>query len=470
MLGGSVLTAMAEVLRGLGGRLDLPSLRAALERELGLDPAGPCDEPEEFLRRCAAVPGALHALADLLGPGAAGFREQLRAVPVPLLLPPERRRLLALAARAAHVPAAGPYRAAVGPTGPDLPAAAATPELLMHLEGLLRPPEQPPPLLAFVAALAAEAGGVLRADLRAWLEEHLARTGAPADWLAALTPGSARGSRTILVLRIEPDWVSDGYLVSAWSQAETQSGDEPGLALAAAETVVAAPDLPAEVDRRLAAVLAAHASDANDVLVECILPKALGNLPVDQWPVGPALGAEPQPLGARHPVVLRSWERGVDRALRPYWNRKSKRLRAHGHLSDAKAVFFLDRPEPDLAALGAQLWEEPRTCFMQEFPPSEEPGLAADELGMALRMGLPVAVWCRPGFDPRREGRLDEILDVSSVAELPGLIHRLRREAAHAPGGAAHPGAHLALLWDEAGRWPEEPTARWRAPDPEDRG
>ncbi|MFI5906993.1 hypothetical protein [Dactylosporangium sp. NPDC051541] len=467
MLGGSVLSAMAVTLPG--AHPDLASLRTALEAELGLDlPGPPTAEAEEFVRQCAAVPGALHTLGDLLGPDADGFRVQLRAAPVPLLQALERRRLLELIARSGHLPVAGPYRAAVGAAGPDRPPGDTGADLLVHLEGLLRPPEQPPALLAFVAALAAEAEAGLRADLRAWLEAHLERTGAPADWLAALSPAAARGSRTILVLRIERDWAGPGYRVSAWSQAETQAGDDPGLALAAAETAVAAEDLPAEVDRHLAAVLAAHASDANDVLVECILPKALGNLPVDQWPVGPAMGAGPLPLGVRHSVVLRSWERGVSRGLRPYWNRKSKRLRAHGHLSDAKAVFFLDRPEPNLAALGAQLWEEPRICFMQEFPPSEEPGLAADELGVALTMGLPVAVWCRPGFDWHTAGRLDEILDVSSVAELPGLVHRLRREAF---GNAEHPGHHLALLWDEAGRWPDDAAARWRAPDAdEDRG
>ncbi|WP_433057108.1 hypothetical protein [Dactylosporangium sp. CS-033363] len=483
-LGWSVLTAMAGALGGDGGRQDLSSLRTALESELGLPLPGPAaTEPETFLRQCETVPGALHVLADLLGDE--GFRAQVRAVPVPLLLAPERRALLALLTRAAHLPVAGPYRAAVGGagpdrpaadpyraavggTGPDRPAAGTARELLPYLEGLLRPPERPPPLLTFVAALAAEAGAGLRADLRTWLEAHLARTAAPADWLAALTPGAAaRGSRTVLVLRVERDWLGDGYLVAAWSQAEDGA---PGIGIAAAEAVVAEPDLPAEADRLLAAVFAAHASDANDVTVECILPKSLGNLPVDQWPVGAAFGAEPLPLGARHSVVLRSWERGVTRALRPYWTRKSKRLRAHGHLSDPKAVFFLDRPEPNLAALGAQLWEEPRICFMQEFPPGEEPTLAADELGVALSMGLPVAVWCRPGFDPDAEGRLDDLLDVSSVAELPGLVLRLRREAARALGGEPRPGRHLALLWDEAGRWPEEPAARWQAPDAEDRG
>ncbi|WP_433215749.1 hypothetical protein ACQP00_06455 [Dactylosporangium sp. CS-047395] len=466
-LGWSVLTAMAGALRGDGDRQDLSSLRTALESELGLPLDGPpATEPETFLRQCETIPGALHVLADLLGDE--GFRAQVRAVPVPLLQPKERRALLALMTRAAHLPVAGPYRAAVGGTGPDGTAAGTARELLPHLEGLLRPPERPPALLTFVAALAAEAGAGLRADLRAWLEAHLARTGAPADWLAALTPGAAaRGSRTVLVLRIERDWLDEGYLVAAWSQAEDGA---PGIGIAAAEAVVAEPDLPAEADRLLAAVFAGHASDANDVTVECILPKALGNLPVDQWPVGAAFGAEPLPLGARHSVVLRSWERGVTRALRPYWTRKSKRLRGHGHLSDPKAVFFLDRPEPNLAALGAQLWEEPRICFMQEFPPGEDPTLAADELGVALSMGLPVAVWCRPGFDPDAEGRLDDLLDVSSVAELPGLILRLRREAARALGGEPRPGRHLALLWDEAGRWPEEPAARWQAPDAEDRG
>lgn len=458
ILGGSVLTAMAANLRGR----DLPSLRTALENELGL-PLEPASEPEAFLERCADVPGALHALADLVD---AGFREQLRAVPPPLLLPGERRRLQELTARAAHLPVAGPYRAAVGALGPDRAGGGTARDLLPHLEGLLRPPEQPPPLLAFVAALAAEAGAGLRAELRGWLEEHLARTDAPADWLAALTPGAARGARTILVLRIERDWVGDGYLVSAWSQPDDGS---PGLALAAAETVVAEADLPAEADRCLATVLASHASDAHEVVVECVLPKALGNLPVDQWPVGPAFGAEPLPLGARHSVVLRSWERAAEPALRANWIRKSRRLRAHGHLSDPKAVFFLDRPEPDLAALGAQLGEEPRICFMQEFPPGEEPGLAADELGVALGLGLPVAVWCRPGFDPQAAGRLDEILDVSSVAELPGLVLRRRREAARAPGGEARAGTHLALLWDEAGRRPDAPAPRWQAPGAEDR-
>ncbi|MER7278244.1 hypothetical protein ABT369_27775 [Dactylosporangium sp. NPDC000244] len=453
ILGGSVLTAMTEGLRGR----DLPSLRTALETELGL-PIGGSDDAETFLDRCARIPGALHALGDRLDED---FRRQLRAVPVPLLLPAERRRLLALTAQAAHLPVAGPYRAAVGPAGPDRPVGGTASDLLPHLEGLLRPPEQPPPLLAFVAALAAEAGAGLRAELRAWLEEHLARTGAPADWLAALTPGAGRASRTILVLRIERDRLEEGFLVWAWVQGEDGA---PGIALAAAETVIAEADLPAEVDRRLATVLAAHASDANELAVECILPKALGNLPVDQWPVGPAFGAEPLPLGARHSVVLRSWERAADPALRANWSRKSKRLRAHGHLSDPKAVFFLDRPEPALAALGAQLAEEPRICFMQEFPPGEEPGLAADELGVALTMGLPVAVWCRPGYDPRAAGRLDEILEVSSVAEIPGLVLRLRREAARAPGTESRPGTHLALLWDESGRRPEDPALRWRPP------
>ncbi|WP_432995069.1 effector-associated domain 2-containing protein [Dactylosporangium sp. CA-233914] len=477
MLGDPDFAAMAEALAPLADQLNLPALRGMiredLDRLLGYKVDAPRAEQPRLsllflLKECRRFPGALHTLAEVLqvyfpgDPAIAAFQAELRAVPEPLLQPGERRRLLRLAERAARVPIAGAYRAAVGPVGPERPEGLRSAgDVMMYLEGLLLPKDSPPQLLTFVAALAAEADAELRAELRAWLEAHLARRGAPAEWLAALTPVAARGSRTILVVQIEQDWVSAGYTVSAWFQAEDGT---PGVSIAAGEEVVAEEGLPAEIDRHLNTILTSYAYDANDVLVEFILPKALFNLPVDQWPVGPAFRAAPLELGVRHPVVVRSWDRGTNPALRPYWNTKSKRLRAHGHLTDAKAVYCLDRPEPNLSALGSELWEEPRICFMQEFAPSETPSLDADELGVAVTMGLPVAVWCRPGFDPQTAGRLDEVLDVSSVAELPGLVHRLRREAVRGHDQHPQPGRHLALLWDEFGRWPEEPADQWKHP------
>jgi hypothetical protein len=79
-----------------------------------------------------------------------------------------------------------------------------------------------------------------------------------------------------------------------------------------------------------------------------------------------------------------------------------------------------------------------------------------DELGEALRTGVPVVLWDRrEGGDPAFRAALRSLLEGNDPRELPDIVKTLRTAA---EGGDSEDhmsvGRHVALLWDDPSRMP----------------
>jgi hypothetical protein len=100
-------------------------------------------------------------------------------------------------------------------------------------------------------------------------------------------------------------------------------------------------------------------------------------------------------------------------------------------------------------------------------PPEPGNKIAAKEINAALRAGIPAIIWHRidcssPEF---REAVTTMVAD-GALVQLPERVAELRRAALQFGGATSgHPGWEIALLWDDATRFPEPPKGmadgRW---------
>ncbi|MCX4562063.1 effector-associated domain 2-containing protein [Streptomyces umbrinus] len=190
----------------------------------------------------------------------------------------------------------------------------------------------------------------------------------------------------------------------------------------------------------------------DDLTLEFLLPRELLELPVESWTKRPLLGANGT-LGEDHPVVLRS----LDRMERPdthgRWAKRWDGLArgeagiAHWFPEDGRARLLMD-PLPAVVVLGSP----PRGRGEQEAD--------FDELGECLRVGVPVVVWDRrEGRDPAFRRDLADLLARRGAMSLPDAVRELRILARDddSEGASLLIGRHMALLWDDPYRLPEDP-------------
>lgn len=175
--------------------------------------------------------------------------------------------------------------------------------------------------------------------------------------------------------------------------------------------------------------------------IEFAVGEALLETEFDQWMfAGPY---KPWKLGERYEVVVRCPDAREYADFGHLWWERWAWLHRPGP-KDRDPVFWLGDDDLDQLDLHVARWEEDDTehpaCLAVALD-DPEPGWRA-----ALHVGMPVAVWRRPGRprEPSAPG-LRELLTIEDVQELPQAVRALRRDA----------DPSVVLLWDD----PEHPLA-----------
>jgi vWA-MoxR associated protein C-terminal domain/vWA-MoxR associated protein middle region 0/Effector-associated domain 2 len=436
---------------------------------------------------CLACSGALHTLLAVVEKFHQGSMPMMRVrelvdelLPEPLLGAPERQELHRLV-RALGNKLEAPHRAvvralyqdAVGPFGPALGNDVNDLSgILAQLEDLNVDVDGVPPLLAFVAGLAAYAGEPSTNALREWTDRVAGRLGLGPTALRKVR--NAHGvhkravrvldsgqPRTYLVIEFRPDGADLGrFLTSAWLQSDGEHGvmlrcdDDDPLPITC---------LPLLVTELLTENLQVVGRPTEELTVEFVLPRSLLGTPFDQLRF--TVDGLERRLGIEHPVIIRSLERLRKRAFHHHWRRKWSWLRDHP--SGATVCWVTQRGQYGGESLYNMLLSEPSSvCVAMVFPPQVDQNEPPDELWVGIQAGVPIVAWSRERRDPARfVAEFQELLDRGAMS-LPDNVLTLRRQALRALDTNPrddHLGLHLTLIFDDADRLPE-PYVRLNAP------
>lgn len=206
----------------------------------------------------------------------------------------------------------------------------------------------------------------------------------------------------------------------------------------------------------------------SDLALEFLLPWDLLDLRVERWNKASFQGVGAV-LGEDHQVVVRSLDRLNRRDLHGRWGRRWDAFTAG---NAGRVHWFPEDGRPHL------LSDPPPAVVVLSGPPSGARGgrmahTRIDELGEALRIGVPVVLWDqREGADPAFRADLRSLLEGNDPRGLPDIVKTLRTAA---EGGDSEEhmsvGRHVALLWDDPSRMPaaREGTAALQPADGEGR-
>jgi len=245
-----------------------------------------------------------------------------------------------------------------------------------------------------------------------------------------------------------------GYLLSAWlfhgnGLPECQCATETPISLEEIREIL--------IEGLKSVIHRLSRPDAElDVRVEFFLPRRLMDYAVEDWPDDDGVT-----LGSRFVVLVRDRDRLGNEIAWPVWKRKWNHLMDGGNGHDGPLSGWITCMDALCRAgeLSHKLLGDEFVSLGLTFPP----GVPRIELEEALKAGLPAAVWPRtrcPHPVPAtgdedclgaafRDSVLRRLGD-REVSELPLVVQELRME--RAANGGAGPG--VALLWDNAGRYP----------------
>ncbi|MFJ9607430.1 hypothetical protein ACIRS1_13945 [Kitasatospora sp. NPDC101176] len=359
--------------------------------------------------------------------------------------------------------------------------------------------DAPPPLLGFLAQLAATRPGPEAARLTELVDRHArdlgltehevagparACRGAPGARAAATGPAQHHP----LVLQIalddvspvgpdvEPVYTFEAVLYDTteqpWRLISKCAGDEP----------VPQSALRARGSRHLTTwrELAAAAADADGLRVEFLLPWSLLGHPAELWP----MDEDDYPVGMHFPVIVRSLDRIRAAFWHTAWRNKWRALEATlescgpGTVADLPGWFVhCEGAAPiDAEVTGRTLhiggtkgdvrrWldSRPQTALLAlSFPYAYHPKRRAvpyQAVKDAVREGIPVMIWRRDADgSPTELHALMGELDVDQLSALATHVQRRRRAASE--DDRSDLGHHITLLWDEPGH------AAWLTPAP----
>ncbi|WP_157876352.1 hypothetical protein [Streptomyces sp. Root264] len=353
-------------------------------------------------------------------------------------LPPQRLHVLCRAATEGRLTA--------------LPERCQTPwDALIYLTGINATPTGLPPALLFLVRLAEELDqpetGSPAADdclrwARAWahdweLQEELDQAQAFTDTNQA--PSLTGG----VIIQLGPDVLErDVYVLSYWIQSDVRAWsprrgrDRTVTSREVQDAVCQVVEL-AEKELRL----------DHPLMVECVVPFELLNLPVEQFTVQ---NGSSVPLGGRHTVFVRSLERLRNRSWHREWHSRWAHL--NSHTSHSKIRFLPEDEQPGEAPMLDDVLGRDRqlAVLCLDAPPQRA------EMDTALRRGVPVVIWPRQAAANLRS-TVEQLANENDLADLPLRLSEARRHALNAgdrePHGAAMRG--LAVMWDDPQRQPE---------------
>ncbi|WUR84456.1 hypothetical protein OG967_39635 [Streptomyces phaeochromogenes] len=326
----------------------------------------------------------------------------------------------------------------------------------LHSATLNARPGEPLPCFQFLRRLAFAADGEHQFAISDWADSH--DPSPPVDESDELPMEQSETSERTeiwrpsdyLIIRLRPLLDSDREsltILSHWWRVHPggqQHGEDRRIDLEHAEREVRALLLHAESD--WAYFL------KSELAIEFVLPWELLQLPVERWQKAPFRGVGGV-LGEDHPVVVRSLERLDRRDLHGRWGSRWDAL-SEGH---AGHIHWF--PEDGITRL---LSDPPPAVVVLSVPPggthhgAEGDYLAPDELGEALRAGVPVVIWDRRGVgDAASRTALQTILNSHDPRLLPSVFRTLRIASRGSDSkDAPTVGRHLALLWDDPYRLP----------------
>jgi hypothetical protein len=310
-----------------------------------------------------------------------------------------------------------------------------------------------PPALMFVELVAHQVGGDVRTKLTEWSDEQAQRLRLGDELRGRrAAAGAARipvEPRLHLMIVVQHDGIDpDRYLLSYWRQDDPSKWPPPR-----GETrMVRFEELERRVDDLVVSAERAWSGHAGAVALEFVLPRALLTLPVHRWHKEHDSG-EPRPLCLDYPVVVRSLERMQSSHWHRVWRLRWKTLMNDPSAARVHVCQSADLTNPH--RMDALLSEDPQLALVVlTSAPSAQPRPGADELGVALRSGLPALVWHPEVSSAALRAVLARLVEDDGLGDMPGRAQALRRADFHAAEKqSAVSFTHgLVVLWDNPHR------------------
>jgi len=331
-----------------------------------------------------------------------------------------------------------------------------TPDDLNSTIDALRSPTSPLPLFKFVVNLAAEADEATHDQLWAWLDEV-------APWWE-VTPARLREfdnalHRSFVLVRLVPDLLGGGWLVTGWIYAGRE-----GRQILCSEEPWDRPRLAAELGRVLRRMGAADDQGGNATddsvprpVIEFQVPLSMME---EHWEtLRITVAGTYREIGADFPVVVRALDRLADADSHLPWLALWNKLSARGDAYDEDLIGWFDDASP-LSSHEPRLAEICVCAALTRIQPADIWPRA--DLQVLIKAGIPVAVWHRSSDTrPTRRDALEDVLLARGLLCLPDRVRALRN-AARTNTSHQHSGRELVLLWDDPLRIPAEPL--WRPP------
>ncbi len=303
--------------------------------------------------------------------------------------------------------------------------------------------------MLFVEGLSRLLPDHLTADLRAWVDDFAVRQGIPRYQISRLRisspPPMTAPTTSYVMTELRPYGADEQRYLSRISLRHHGPVDQVlhGQVLHDDGVPLTLTEIPSLFDLVLSGVWDATTVEINELVIEFLLPFELLGHAVDQWQV--QTDRVPHPVGAEHLVVVRSSDR--EKRSHVQWRRKTSHLR-----NGQAAVRWMDPFEDDVTQLYFDLLDERVPCLALTRPPRLAREMGSDAISAGISAGVPVIVWCRADAHAALfTARLRADLDQRGGADLPVLVHRLRRDCVRFGDPT---GAHITLIWDPA----DQPT------------
>ncbi len=459
------------VLGDLHGRnLVVRLLGEELDEVLPIEEQGyPVIHLYDIVMACRQRPLGLSALVRVVGRLDKGSRHMARVreavfdMTVLPFWPSDVRHTVISLLREVHVENVDEvYRTVAGPTAPQLPRNAGYHDAFSLLETLNARPDGLPKPLVFIEHLAAKARPEIALRLHHWTDMQAGLLGLSEELRAvrhdirnATAPLTRhRTSDGFLVFSLQRlGATGDRFELVHWHQLGLQDGWYP---MRVAEHVGDLESVKHKVVDLIVRIEADWAHFDPRYHVEFVLSGELLNLDVDQWNWETDPDGEPQLLGCRYPIVVRSLERmgkrQWHREWRARWAELTAQLDSTGVIAENSTCWGRDGDPMGPRELTAAFDQCPTAVALVLGAPPRAESLGRDEIAVGLRAGVPVILWHRERCDGKFADVATALLHLGGGRDLLERVRLARIEAFRRGPGGDQRGDALTILYDDPHR------------------